>query len=78
MTKKTIDGNLFPRKYNKMKIGKIGNYYGSLNVKKEDGKYFWSIENYNGFFWEEIPESLYNELIKFQKSLKILLDKEDY
>jgi len=25
----------------------------------------WSIENYDGDNWEEIPESLYVELIKF-------------
>ena len=71
MTKKTINGNLSPQQYNTMTIGTIGNYYGSLNVKNEDGKFFWSIENYDGDYWEEIPESLYNELIKFQNHLKI-------
>lgn len=47
-------------------IGNIGNYYGGLNIKKDDDKYYWSIENYDGDDWEEIPESLYNELVKFE------------
>jgi len=46
-------------------IGDIGNYYGGLSVKKEDGKFYWSIDNWDGQHWEEIPESLYLELIKF-------------
>lgn len=46
-------------------IGTIGNYYGSLTVKECDGKFFWSIEDYAGYIWEEIPETLYRELIKF-------------
>ena len=46
-------------------IGRIGNYYGGLNIKKENGLFYWSIENYDGNHWEEIPESLYLELIKF-------------
>ena len=53
-----------------MQIGTIGNYYGSLYVTTDGGKFFWSIENYSGNDWEEIPESLYNELVKFQESLK--------
>lgn len=51
-------------------IGNIGNYYGSLSVKEEDGKYFWSIENWNGHSWDEIPKSLYDELIRYDDSLK--------
>lgn len=50
----------------KMGIGSIGNYYGGLSVKEEDGKYFWSIKNYDGDYWEEIPKSLYDELTKFE------------
>ncbi|NEK84033.1 MAG: hypothetical protein G3W58_22865 [Pantoea ananatis] len=45
-------------------IGGIGNYYGCLSVKKSDGKYWWSIENYDGHNWEEIDKSLYDELMK--------------
>jgi hypothetical protein len=47
-------------------IGNIGNYYGGLHIKKVNDKFYWSIENYDGHDWEEIPESLYNELIKFE------------
>lgn len=49
-------------------IGAIGNYYGGLSIKKVDDKYHWSIENWNGDHWEEIPESLYLELIKFSET----------
>lgn len=48
------------------RIGKIGNYYGGLEVTVEGGKYYWGIENYGSTHWEEIPQSLYDELIKFQ------------
>lgn len=47
-------------------IGTIGNYYGGLSVKEEAGRFYWSIENYSGDDWEEIPESLYRELMAFQ------------
>lgn len=50
-------------------IGRIGNYYGSLSVKQEGSKFFWSIENYDGHVWEEIPQSLYDELIKYDDAL---------
>lgn len=46
-------------------IGMIGNYYGGLEVKERNGKYFWSIENYDGHDWEEITKELYDALIKF-------------
>jgi hypothetical protein len=48
-------------------IGNIGNYYGRLAVKVEDGEFFWSIENYDGHNWERITEELYNALIKFDE-----------
>lgn len=48
-------------------IGKIGNYYGGLSVKQADDKFYWSIENYDGPYWEEIPESLYRELLAFEE-----------
>ena len=49
-------------------IGEIGNYYGCLEVKGENGKFYWAIENWDGYDWEEIPESLYNALIDFDNS----------
>src|SRR5690606_32430959 len=45
-------------------IGQICNHYGGLSAKAEDGKFYWTIEGYGGEWWEEIPESLYHELIK--------------
>lgn len=50
------------------KIGAIGNYCGRLSVKTEGGVFYWAIENYDGYDWEEIPGYLYNALNKFQKS----------
>lgn len=51
-------------------IGDIGNEYGGLEVCTYEGKFYWIIQGYpnnpcNQNHWEEIPESLYNELIKF-------------
>jgi len=48
-------------------IGEIGNYYGGLFVRKNGNKFEWSIENYSGHDWQEIPEYLYEALIKFEK-----------
>jgi hypothetical protein len=49
-------------------IGTIVSYYGALWVKEENGSYFWGIDNYSGISWEEIPKSLYDELVKFEES----------
>jgi len=46
----------------------IGNYYGSLNIKQEDGKFYWGIENYSGTRFEEIPEDLFVEIKEFVES----------
>ncbi len=56
--------------HGKIGIGDIGNYYGGLSVKVESGIPYWSIENYDGQDWEEIPASLYKELIKFEERRK--------
>lgn len=53
-----------------VRIGGAGNYYGGLHVVKYGRGYYWSIENYNGHYWEKIPTSLYNECVKFNESLK--------
>jgi len=47
-------------------IGEIGNYYGCLEIKQEDGKFYWAIEDYDGTDWEEIPDYLYTALSKFE------------
>ena len=57
-------------KIEKTCIGDIGNYYGCLTVKENGGKFFWSIENYDGHYWEEIPQALYRSLIRFNKKTK--------
>ena len=62
-------------------IGSISNYYGGLAVKEVDGKYFWSIENHDGYKWERITKTLYillrrheseyqRNLIRIAKALK--------
>jgi hypothetical protein len=48
----------------------IGNYYGGLEVKEEDGKYLWGIGNYDGTEFEEIPKYLYDALIKYRDTLQ--------
>lgn len=54
---------------NTREIGEIGNCYGGLEVKQEDGCFFWGIDNPAsdyGYFWEEIPEDLFQALHQFQ------------
>ena len=48
-------------------VGGIGNYYGGLYIAESDGKYYWSIENWDGHWWEEIAKPLYDELIKLKR-----------
>ena len=43
----------------------VGNYYGCLKVKEDDGKYFWTIEDWDGDYWLEIPEQLYKALLPY-------------
>ena len=49
-------------------IGDICDYYGGLYVKEDDGKYFWGIADWDRTEWSEIPEYLYNELLKYRGS----------
>ena len=53
-------------------VGKISNYYGGIYVKKDDdGRFYWGVQDYSDpTEWEEIPEILYNELIKFEEARK--------
>lgn len=51
---------------NETSIGNIANYYGGLSVKAKYGKHYWSIENYDGHDWHEIPESLYRSLLEYE------------
>lgn len=47
-------------------IGTIGNHYGCLTVKTDGEKFFWGIGNWDGTHWEEIPQYLYDALVKFE------------
>lgn len=52
-------------------IGTIRNHAGNLLVKQHNGKFFWGLNNYGGIWWEEIPKSLYDELVKFEESRRL-------
>lgn len=52
---------------NQQQIGGIGNYYGGLSVGEFENRFYWSIKNYDGEHWEEIPFSLYCELLAFEE-----------
>ena len=58
-------------------IGTVTNYYGGVHVFENDGRCYWYIWNWDSNHeqpdmheCEEIPRSLYDELINFQKSLQ--------
>lgn len=59
-----------------MQIGSIANQFGHLQTKEEDGKYYWSIEDICPIEWEEIPVTLYVELLKFEAKRWELLATE--
>ena len=40
----------------------IGNYYGGLSIQMIDGICYWSIENYDGEDWVEIPRYLFDAI----------------
>ena len=46
-------------------VGEIGNYYGNLTVKVKNGNAHWSIENWDGHNWQQIPDYLYFALARF-------------
>lgn len=53
---------------NRRSIGATENCYGGVMVAEKDGTFFWAIEcMVMRPAWEEIPESLYRELIKFEE-----------
>jgi hypothetical protein len=60
-----LNGNL-------VEIGEITNRFGDLYAKIDKNKYYWKIsdETEDIDFWEEIPKSLYDELIKFENKRK--------
>ncbi len=49
-----------------MGVGGIGNYYGGLSITIINGKFYWGIGNYDGYSFEEIPDYLFNALMKYE------------
>lgn len=49
-----------------VRIGNIETYYGYLLVRVQGGRAEWCIEDGQSNKWEEIPNSLYKELIKLK------------
>lgn len=58
-------------------IGTISNHYGGLVVRKNGEDYSFGIEDYCGavVFWDEIPKSLYDKLISYEKQ-RLLKEKK--
>ena len=51
---------------NRIGVGPNGNAYGGLCIAKQDEKFYWGIWNeLDEADWEEIPEELYNTLLKY-------------
>jgi hypothetical protein len=50
-------------------IGEVGNYYGRIAIKNEDGALYWSIENWDGHNWVPCPEYLFDALSRHQDEL---------
>lgn len=60
----TGDDLLWPLPDDAVRIGRISTYYGGLHVCEREGRYYWGIESYDDELrWQEIPMSLYQELI---------------
>lgn len=49
---------------------KPGNYYGTLDIKEREGEYYWTVENYHGQDWFQIPEELYFALSAYFSDLE--------
>lgn len=48
-----------------IKFNEVCNYYGVLEIKEENDKYYWGIENWDDMDWSEIPKYLYEALLKY-------------
>lgn len=43
----------------------LSNYYGVVEVKEENGKFYWGLGDWNEEDnWREVSEELYNEILK--------------
>ncbi len=54
--------------YEITEIGNIGNYYGGLHLLAREGKHYWAVVDWDGYDWDEIPESLYDTLYTYEKA----------
>ena len=54
-----------------IEVSEVSNYYGCLTIKKESGKQYWSVENWDGHNWVEIPMSLYKAIARHAKKKNI-------
>lgn len=48
-------------------IGDIQNYYGSLAIDIQEEAFVWSIDDYNGDHWYEIPKGLFMQLLRYEE-----------
>lgn len=68
---------------NLIEMHDIGNSYGSLDVWEADGKFFWDIGDYDSHQYslaergDEIPKSLYKELLAHYHKDKSERDREE-
>ena len=46
-------------------LANTSHFYGDIYTAKNGEKFYWSIEDYNGIRWTEIPEDFYNALNKY-------------
>lgn len=59
-----------------MRVGTLDNYYGHIEIKEENNKYYWELDCHSGTNREEIPKYLYDSLMKFEKERNPTLVKE--
>ena len=46
-------------------IETIGNHYGCLRFSEFEDKFYWSITDWYGDDWDDIPKYLYDALLKY-------------
>jgi hypothetical protein len=49
-------------------ISKIDTYYGPYEVMEEKGKYYLCTPNYDDDYYQEIPYTLYLELLAYEEN----------
>lgn len=48
----------------------IGNYYGCLQIKIDDGLCYWGIGDWSGMNWEIIPDGLFDALNEYADEIE--------